>query len=255
MVAAQKVVITAGASGIGLTLARRFLARGDQVALCDTDPEALAQVCQDFPEVLAVQADVTDEASIGAFLAEVEALWGRVDVVCSNAGSSGPAGPIEDLAFDDWQACIEVNLHGAFLNCRWAARIMKAQGAGLILLTSSTSGLFGCPLRAPYVAAKWGLIGLTKTLAMELGPSGVRVNAICPGAVEGPRMDRVLAIEAAASGKTPQQVREQYAGGVSLRSFVTADDIADTVLFLASPVAARITGQAMTIDGHTESMV
>jgi len=123
------------------------------------------------------------------------------------------------------------------------------------LLTSSTSGLFACPLRSPYVAAKWGLIGLTKTLAMELGPSGVRVNAICPGAVEGPRMDRVLAIEAEALGKTVQEVRQQYTGGVSLRSFVSANDIADTVLFLASPAARKITGQAITIDGHTESMV
>ena len=158
MTASQKVVITGGASGIGLTLARRFLARGDQVALCDADPEALAQVRQSFPEVIAAQADVTDEAAIGAFLAQIETQWGQVDVVCSNAGSSGPAGPIEDLAFDDWQACIGVNLHGAFLTCRWAARMMKAQGAGLILLTSSTSGLFGCPLRSPYVAAKWGLI-------------------------------------------------------------------------------------------------
>ena len=255
MTLSQKVVITAGASGIGLTLARRFLARGDLVALCDTDTVALAQVRKSFPEVIAVQADVTDEAAIGAFLTQIETQWGEVDVVCSNAGSSGPAGPIEDLGYDDWQACISVNLHGAFLTCRWAARLMKAQGAGLILLTSSTSGLFGCPLRSPYVAAKWGLIGLTKTLAMELGPFGVRVNAICPGAVEGPRMDRVLAIEAEASGKTPQQVRAQYTGGVSLRSFVTGDDIADTVLFLASPAAAKITGQAMTIDGHTESMV
>ena len=126
MTAAQKVVITGGASGIGLTLARRFLARGDQVALCDADPEALAQVRQSFPEVIAAQADVTDEAAIGAFLAQIETQWGQVDVVCSNAGSSGPAGPIEDLAFDDWQACIGVNLHGAFLTCRWVVWLSAA---------------------------------------------------------------------------------------------------------------------------------
>ena len=251
----QRVVITGGASGIGLTLLRRFFDRGDQVALCDADPMALAQVTQQYPEVIAIQADVTDERSMAGFLDRVETLWGRVDVVCSNAGSSGPAGPIESLDYGQWQACVGVNLHGAFLTCRWAARLMKAQGHGLILLTSSTSGLFACPLRSPYVAAKWGLIGLTKTLAMELGPSGVRVNAICPGAVEGPRMDRVLAIEAEALGKTVQEVRQQYTGGVSLRSFVSANDIADTVLFLASPAARKITGQAITIDGHTESMV
>ena len=251
----QRVLITGGASGIGLVLAERFLKRGDQVALCDSDTVAMDTLNERLPEVITWEADVADEAAMAGFLDHIEALWDRVDVVCSNAGSSGPAGLIENLDYATWQSCIGVNLHGAFLTCRWAARIMRAQGSGLILLTSSTSGLFGCPLRSPYAVAKSGLIGLTKTLAMELGPAGVRVNAICPGAVEGPRMDRVIKIESAASGRTPEAVRQQYTDGVSLRSFVTANDVAETVLFLASPAAAKISGQAITIDGHTQSMV
>ena len=132
---------------------------------------------------------------------------------------------------------------------------MRATGQGLIVLTSSTAGQFGYPLRSPYATAKWGIVGLTKTLAMELGPAGVRVNAICPGAVEGDRMDRVVAMEAAASGEPEEVVRAQYVKGVSLRTWVTPDDVADTVLWLASPQAQRISGQIMAIDGHTETLV
>ena len=139
-----------------------------------------------------------------------------------------------------------------FLTCRWAARVLKAQGAGVLLLTSSVSGLFGFPWRTPYVAAKWGIVGLTKALASELGPYGVRVNAICPGAVEGPRMDRVIAMEAAAQSRSEADVRTGFTDGVALRRFVTAEEVAAMAVFLASPGAATISGQAMAVDGHTE---
>jgi len=250
-----RVVITGGACGIGLTLARRFAGRGDRVALCDADAAAVERAAADPAGFLARVADVTDEAQMTAFLSEVEAAFGGVDVVCANAGTGGPAGRIEDLEYDAWQACVAVNLHGAFLACRWAARVMRAQGAGLILLTTSTSGLHGVPHRSPYVAAKWALVGLTKTLAMELGPAGVRVNAIAPGAVEGARMERVVQMEAKAAGLSEDEVRAIYVKGNSLRTWVTADDLADTALFLASAAANRITGQVLAIDGYTESMV
>jgi len=251
----QRVLITGGGGGIGLGLARAFAARGDKVALCDADPAAVKHAAEALPDAIAVVADVTDEAEMDAFLGRVEADWGGVDVVCANAGTGGPAGRIETLDYGAWQDCVAANVHGAFLTCRWAARIMRAQKSGLIVLTSSTAGLFGYPLRSPYAAAKWAVVGLTKTLAMELGPDGVRVNAICPGAVEGPRMDRVVAMEAAASGKTEDEVRAQYVKSVSMRSWVNVDDIADMVLFLASPAAKRISGQILAIDGHTETLV
>lgn len=251
----RRVLITGGASGIGLTFARRFAAEGAKIALCDASAEAIAQVQADHPEFIARQADVTDEAQMDAFLSEVEGIWGGVDVVCANAGTGGPAGRIEDLDYDAWKGCVEVNLFGAYLTCRWAARIMRTQGDGLIILTTSTSGQHGVPNRSPYVAAKWGIIGLMKTLSMELGPVGVRVNAIAPGAVEGDRMERVVQMEAEASGMTEDQVRSIYAKGSSLRTWVTADDLADMALFLASPAASKISGQVMAVDGHTESMV
>ena len=245
----RRIVITGGASGLGLAMARAFLAVGDRVAVCDADPSAVAAV----PEGLRAEvADVTDPSAMQAFLGGIEADWGGADVVISNAGIGGPAGPLEELEFADWQRCLSVNLDGAFLTCRWAARVMKGQGAGLILLTSSVSGLFGFPFRTPYVAAKWGIVGLTKALASELGPHGIRVNAICPGAVEGPRMDRVLAMEAAARGISEDAVRAGFTQGVALRRFVTADEVATMALFLASPGAAAISGQALAVDGHTE---
>lgn len=251
----QRVVITAGASGIGLTLARRFAERGDRVAVCDADTAAIERVVSDHPSFIARPADVTDEAQMAAFLGAVEEAWGGADVVCANAGTGGPAGLIEDLDYRAWQDCVAVNLHGAFLTCRWAARLMRAQGSGLIVITSSTAGQYGYPYRSPYAAAKWALVGLTKTLAMELGPAGVRVNALAPGAVEGERMKRVIAMEATASGMGEDEVRAKYVKGVSMRSWVSENDLADTVLFLASPAASKISGQVLAVDGHTETLV
>lgn len=250
----QRVVITAGAAGIGRAMARRFSGDGAQIAICDIDPGAVAAMQAEMPDAICAPADVTDETAMSAFLATVQDAWGGVDVLCANAGTGGPAGPIETLELGDWQACLSANLDGAFLASRWAAPLMKSQCGGVILLTSSTAGLFGYPNRSPYCTAKWGIIGLMKTLAMELGPHGVRVNALCPGAVEGPRMDRVIAAESTARGVDEATQRAIYVQGVSMKTWVSADDIAETVHWLASPAAARISGQAMAVDGHTETL-
>ena len=251
----HRVLITGGASGIGRRFAERFAETGARIAVCDADAQAAEELSVAHPEILTRTTDVTNEAQMQAFLDEVEAAWGGVDVVCANAGTGGPAGRIEDMSYADWQACVAVNLHGTFLTCRWAARVMRVQGSGLILITGSTAGLFGYPLRSPYATAKWGLVGLTKTLAMELGPAGVRVNAIAPGAVEGDRMERVLANESAATGRDIEELRANYVENVSLKSWVSADDLADMALFLASPAASKSSGQVMAVDGHTEAIV
>ena len=250
----RRILITAGASGIGRAIAERFLDDGDQVAICDADPAAVADFAAALSGTIAEVADVTSEAQMGAFLNGLESRWEGVDVVCSNAGTGGPAGAIETLDYEEWQRCVATNLHGAFLTCRWAARVMKAQGRGLITLTSSTAGLFGYPFRSPYASAKWAIVGLTKTLAMELGPHGIRVNAVCPGAVEGPRMDRVVAMEATARGESEEAIRQSYVKGVSLRTWVTARDVANSIHFLASEGGARLSGQILAIDGHTETL-
>ena len=250
----RRIVVTAGASGIGRAIAERFLSDGDQVAVCDVDERAVAEFASAWPEAMTAVADVTSETEMAEFLGAVEAAWGGADVVCANAGTGGPAGRIEDLDYGDWQRCVATNLHGSFLTCRWAARVMRTEGAGLIVLTSSTAGIAGYPFRSPYAAAKWALVGLTKTLAMELGQVGVRVNAVCPGAVEGPRMDRVVAMEAAAQGIDEAEVRRSHAAGVSMKTWVTAADVAGTVHFLASDAASKISGQILAVDGHTETL-
>lgn len=249
----RRVLVTGGASGIGARIAERFAKLGDNVAICDANREAVAAFATANPRIEAAVANVSDAASMDAFLTKIEAEWGGVDVVFANAGTGGPAARIEDIALEDWRSCLAVNLDGAFLTCRWAARLMRVQGAGLIVLTSSTSGQWGHPHRSPYAAAKWGILGLMKTLAMELGPAGVRVNAICPGAVEGARMERMLTNQSLASGRDADEIRAAYADGTSLRTWVTADDIADAGVWLASPGASKISGQAITIDGHTET--
>jgi NAD(P)-dependent dehydrogenase (short-subunit alcohol dehydrogenase family) len=225
------------------------------VALCDSSPAHLAAAQEALPNAITALADVTDEDQMQHFFAQVMERFAGVDIFISNAGTGGPAGPLDELQYDAWQACLSVNLNGAFLGARWASEMMRAQGAGVILFMSSSSGLHGVPMRSPYVAAKWGLIGLTKTLAMELGPSGVRVNAICPGAVEGDRMQHVLEIEANATARSLEEIRQQYSQGVSLRRFVSPEDIADMAVFLSSEAARQVTGQALAVDGHTESMV
>lgn len=250
----QRVLVTAGAAGIGRVIAERFLQDGARVAVCDVDPAAVQEFQAAYPDTIAVVADVTSESEMDGFLARVEAEFGGIDVVCANAGTGGPAGAIEDLNYDDWQRCVAANVHGAFLTCRWAARVMKAQKSGMIAMTSSTAGIFGYPMRSPYAAAKWAIIGMTKTLAMELGPYGIRVNAICPGAVEGPRMERVLENEAAAHGESVETMRAAYVKGVSMKTWVTAEDIANSIQFLASPAGNKISGQVLSVDGHTETL-
>ncbi|WP_170455503.1 SDR family oxidoreductase [Ruegeria arenilitoris] len=243
-----RVLITAGALGVGRAMAEAFDAAGAQVWVADVDAEAL-QACPDHWG--RSQVDVSDEAAVAALFNEIAAQWGGLDVLCANAGVAGPTALVEDVALSDWQKCISVNLDGAFLCAKYAASMLKRQGRGVVLITSSTAGQYGYPNRAPYAAAKWAVIGLGKTLAMELGPHGVRCNVICPGAVEGPRMEGVLQREAAAKGMTRDQVYQGYAAGTSMGRFVEAHDIAAMAVFLASDAARLVSGQVIAVDGHT----
>jgi NAD(P)-dependent dehydrogenase (short-subunit alcohol dehydrogenase family) len=196
---------------------------------------------------------VSDEPAIAALFARVRSSWGGLDTLCANAGIAGPTALIEDIELEAWRRCLSVNLEGAFLFAKHAIPLMKAQRSGAIILTSSTAGIFGYPNRGPYSASKWAVNGLMKTLAMELGAHGISANSICPGAVEGPRMEAVLAKEAAIKGTTRDAIYEGYAAGTSMRSFVTAQDIAAMAVFLASDAARLVSGQIIAVDGHTEN--
>jgi NAD(P)-dependent dehydrogenase (short-subunit alcohol dehydrogenase family) len=249
----QRVMITAGASGIGLAIAKAFAQSGAKVHVCDVDQGALAQASKAHPQIFGTRVDVSDETAIGRWFESSIGELGGVDVLVNNAGTKGPTGYVEDLNLDDWRDCLKVCLDAQFLCAKNAAPVMKRQRSGSIINISSTAGLFGYGLRTPYAAAKWAVIGFTKSLAVELGPFDVRANAICPGTVEGPRMDRVIEAEAANRGVSVEVVQKEYIQGQSIKRFVQADEIADMCVFLASPAAKMVSGQAISVDGHTET--
>lgn len=247
----QKVIITGAASGIGLAMARAFAEQGAAVAISDIDAAQLQALPDPFHKFT---ADIADETQTTAFMRAAIAALDGVTVLVNNAGIAGPQGPIESLPADEWRHCIAVGVHGLFYATRAAVPAMKAQQNGCILNISSTAGTHGMPDRTPYVASKWAIVGVTKALAMELGAHGIRVNALCPGSVAGPRIDRVIRADAASRGMTEATVRAEYAGQMSLRRMVQAADIAATALHLASPAGAALSGQIIAIDGNTETL-
>lgn len=249
-----KVLVTAGAGGIGCAMAIAFHEAGYAVHVCDVDQAALDRLATDAPGIHAHRADVSSPADVAALFEAMDRHPGTLHALVNNAGIAGPTAPVQDIDPQAWRDTLTVNLDGAFLCARAAAPQLLAAGEGSIINIASNAARFGFPNRLPYAVSKWGLIGFTKTLAMELGPGGVRVNAICPGSVSGPRIDGVIERDAAERGLDPQTVRREYARQSSLRCFVDATDVAAMALFLASPAGARISGQAIGVDGHTEGL-
>jgi NAD(P)-dependent dehydrogenase (short-subunit alcohol dehydrogenase family) len=199
-------------------------------------------------------ADVGLAADVDSVFSDLGKRHGRLDVLVNNAGIAGPTAPVEDVTVADWERTIAVDLNAHFYATRLAVPLLKASGGGSIVNISSSAAFFGYPLRSPYTASKWALIGLTKTWAMELGPHKIRVNAICPGSVKGQRIDTVIERDAQVRGVDAESVRRVYLEQTSLEIFVDAEDIANMALFLCSDLGATISGQALGVDGHTESL-
>jgi NAD(P)-dependent dehydrogenase (short-subunit alcohol dehydrogenase family) len=243
-------LVTAGASGIGRAIGGAFAAGGWSVWVTDIDEAALATCPDDWRTDV---VDVSDETAMAGLFRKVSRDWGRLDTLCANAGIAGETAVVENVDIAAFRRCLDINLVGAILAVQGALPMMKAVREGCILFTGSTSGVFGTPYRAPYVASKWAINGLMKTVAMEAGPYGVRANVLSPGCVEGPRIEAVIAREAAAKGTTVELVREAYLGGTSLRTFSKPGDVAAMAIFLASESGKRISGQVIVIDGHTEN--
>lgn len=251
----RRVVVTGAGAGIGRAIALAYLGEGARVHVCDRDADALDDFLRSTDGDLAgTVADVSAEADVERLFAEAIERLGGLDVLVNNAGTAGPTGPVEALDLDGWRRTLAVNLDGMFLCARAAVPALRRARGGSIVNLSSTAGLHGYPLRSPYATAKWGVTGFTRTLAMELGPAGIRVNAICPGSVRGDRIDRVIAAQSAARGASEEAVRRSWLRQVSLRCFVDAEDIAALILFLTSDSGAKITGQALPVDGHTEGL-
>ena len=245
-----RVAITAGAGGIGRVMADSFAACGAALYVSDLDERALFD-CGHRGMV----ADAGRVADLEAFMDGALSVLGGLDVLVNNAGIAGPTARVEDVTPAELDATLQVDLAAMFHCARRAVPPLRRAGGGSIVNLSSAAGKFGFPLRSPYAAAKWGVVGFTRTLAMELGPDGIRVNAILPGLVDGPRIRSVLANKAAAAGIGGNEQTERALAGVSLRCFVSQQDIANMALYLCSPFGATISGQAISVDGGMEGLV
>ncbi len=251
----KSAVVTGGGSGIGLAIAEAFSMAGARVWVCDINQDLIHALNESDLSIKGIIADAGLETDVDRLFDTVfEETKGTIDILVNNAGIAGPNGPLEELKLADWEETLRVNLISTFLCTQRVLPLMKQQREGSIVNLSSSAGVFGYPLRTPYASAKWGIVGLTKSLAMEVGDYGIRVNAICPGAVSGPRMDRVIAAEAQTRNLDAETIREQFVSQTSLKCFVEAQDIAQMVLFISSNRGSKISGQALQVDGNTVSL-
>jgi NAD(P)-dependent dehydrogenase (short-subunit alcohol dehydrogenase family) len=249
-----RVLVTAGASGIGRAISDLLAARGARVHICDISDQFLEDYCAAHPDGLATKADVSSDADVARLFDDVRASLGGLDALINNAGIAGPTAGVEDIRPEDWRRTIEVCLTGQFLCAHHAVPMIKAAGGGAIVNMSSAAGRFGYAFRTPYSAAKWGVIGLTQSLAKELGPANIRVNAVLPGIVEGQRMSGVIAARANQTGVTYEAMEKTYLERVSLRRMITAGDVAATVAYLLSSAGRNISGQSIGVDGNVETL-
>ena len=248
------VLISGGASGIGRRTAERFLEQGDDVYICDVSEEHVDIFLTANPRASGMTADIGKRGDVERIFTDILSHRDSLDVLVNNAGIAGPSAPVDQHDEDGWDDCIRVNLSGTFYMTKAAVPLLRKSVQGSIINVLSTAALQGYPLRSAYTASKWGMMGLKKTWAMELGPEGIRVTAVCPTSVEGERIDAVIERDARQRGLPVEQVREVYLRQTSMRTFVSADDVADVVLFLASDAAKKISGQSISVDGHTEGL-
>jgi NAD(P)-dependent dehydrogenase (short-subunit alcohol dehydrogenase family) len=248
-----RVLISGAAAGIGAAIAQAFLDVGANVYICDVDPAAIDRAKTAHPQLHAGVADVSDCAQVDRIIDDARAKLGGLDLLINNAGIAGPTGAVEDLDPAEWERTIGTNLNSQFYFLRKSVPLLKETSANPgIIAMASVAGRLGYAFRTPYAASKWAIVGMVKSLAIELGPDNVRVNAILPGVVEGERMDRVISARAESLGIGFDQMKGEYLQKISLRRMVTVHDVAAMALFLASPAGQNISGQAISVDGNVE---
>ncbi len=249
----QRVLITAGAGGIGLAIAEAFAANGARVHIADINADAVQQITRQNAAISGTVGDISKPAELDALFSDVQGRLGGLDVLVNNAGIAGATAPVADYPLDTWHAVVGVNLTGTFLVTQRAIPLLKESTAGSIIVMSSLAGRFGYPNRVAYSTSKWGLVGFTKTLSLELGPLGITANSIHPGAVEGPRIRKVFEGRAEVSGRSVDDEIESAMANQAVKRFVDPADIAALALFLAGPHGRSISGQMFPIDGDSKS--
>lgn len=254
LVKGARVLVTAGAAGIGRAIAELLIAHGARVHICDVNAAALQSFATCYPDQGATLADVSDDKAVAGLFENLHGRLGGLDALINNAGIAGPTGGIETIMPADWRRTLEVCLTGQFLCAHHAVPLLKQAGGGAIINMSSAAGRHGYAFRTPYAAAKFGVIGLTQSLAKELGPHNIRVNAILPGIVSGPRMEGVIKDRAAQVGVSYVEMESRYLERISLRRMVSAGDVAAMALFLLSPMGSNISGQSLGVDGNVETL-
>ena len=253
----KNIIISAAADGIGWSIASLSLDKGYNVYLSDINQKRIDQINKHpliNKKLFIDNVDAKNQDSVEKYFYSLKERIASIDALINNVGIAGPTGPMESVSISDWKNTIDINLNSHFYFTKHSIPLLKNNKGGSIINISSTAGLFGFPLRTPYVASKWAIIGLTKSLAIELGEFNIRVNAICPGSVLGDRMKRVIEAKAKSTGVSEEELQKDYESMVSLKTFVSEEDIANMALFLLSDEAHKISGQVMTVDGNTERM-
>jgi NAD(P)-dependent dehydrogenase (short-subunit alcohol dehydrogenase family) len=249
-----RVLVTAGAGGIGLEIARAFVREGARVHICDVDATALADTKKSDPQLTQTVCDVSDRAQVARLFEQALKALGGLDCLVNNAGIAGPTGRVEEVNPEDWDRCLAIDLTGQFNCTRLAVPHLEQSKNASIMNLSSQAGKHGFPLRSAYAAAKWGVIGFTKSIAIELGPRGIRVNALLPGLVAGDRIRRVIEAKAQQAGVAFKEQEAAMFRNVSVKEYVTPQQLADMVVYTASPRAKTISGQAISVCGDTNML-
>lgn len=250
----HRVLVTAGAGGIGLAIASAFAREGARVHVCDVDTEALARLSRDQPGIGHTRCDVSDRQQVRQLFDAALQQLGGLDTLVNNAGIAGPTARVDEIDPADWDRCIAVDLTGQFNCVRLAVPLLRRSANASVLNVSSLAGRLGFALRSPYAAAKWGVVGLTRSLAIELGPEGIRVNALLPGIVAGERQRHVLEAKAAARGLGFDEMERIAFSHTSIKSYVQPGELADLVLFVSSRLGRTISGQSLSVCGDTQML-
>ena len=250
----QRALITGAGSGIGQVMAQHFEKAGARIWICDADTNNLEQSLKENSDWNGTPCDVSEENQVDQLFKEMSDSFGGLEILVNNAGIAGPTAPVEEIDPDEWRRSVGVNLNGAFYCTRLATPLLKNSPKASIINISSVAGRLGFARRLPYASTKWAMIGFTESLAKELGPSGIRVNALLPGIVEGPRIEGVFQARAESEGVPYEEVRDRVLNNVSMKRMVSAGDVAEMAVFLCSEAGKNISGQSISVCGNVENL-